>query len=132
MLKSIAILLLLVIAFSSCKKDDENDCYFCEQQVVISEDLYLTAPNDHLVIDSLKINGDCLKINFSSSGCNGDSWQLKLIDQGGTTELVGSVPGGYFGPIADLPAEHHATVEAVLGRSQKTFAGDLFSTLNDV
>ena len=26
------------------------------------------------------INDNCLKINFSSGGCNGDTWELKLID----------------------------------------------------
>jgi hypothetical protein len=85
-LKLITILLLLVCTFSSCKKDNENDCFPCEHQVVISADKYLTAPNDHLVIDSLKINSDCLKIIFSSSGCNGDTWELKLIDSGAILE----------------------------------------------
>ena len=31
-------------------------------------------------INSLKITENCLKINFSSSGCSGDTWELKLID----------------------------------------------------
>ena len=28
----------------------------------------------------LEINGDCLVINFSASGCDGNTWIVKLID----------------------------------------------------
>jgi len=80
------ILILFVCTFNSCLKDDEKDYSHCEQMVVISEDKYLTAPNDHLEIDSLRIEGDCLIIDFSSGGCNGDTWELKLIDSGAVME----------------------------------------------
>ncbi|SDX36738.1 hypothetical protein SAMN05444411_10516 [Lutibacter oricola] len=35
-----------------------------------------------MVINSASIDDDCLKINYSSSGCSGDSWEVKLIDAG--------------------------------------------------
>jgi len=72
--------ILVCISLSSCALDSDNDSFKCDQKVVISAEEYIIAPNDQLTINSLEINGDCLTINFSSSGCSGDSWELKLID----------------------------------------------------
>lgn len=52
----------------------------CDVQTIISSELYSSAPADQLDVNSIEIIGDCLKINFSASGCNGESWELKLID----------------------------------------------------
>lgn len=86
MQRILTVLILLVFTFNSCLKDDEKDYSFCDQLVIISENEYLTAPDDHLTIDSLRIDGNCLIINFSSGGCNGDTWELKLIDSGAVME----------------------------------------------
>ena len=75
----ILILVLLVAIFSSCTKENDAEVN-CGSQVVISTDEYNTAPNGQLTIDNLELNGDCLTINFSSGGCSGDTWELKLID----------------------------------------------------
>lgn len=69
--------ILLSLSFTSCKKD--NNTFGCDKQVVISADEYQSAPNNQLTINSLEINGDCLTISFSSGGCSGDTWELKLI-----------------------------------------------------
>ncbi len=37
-------------------------------------------------IISLEIEDDCLLINFGASGCDGNSWELKLIDSGAIME----------------------------------------------
>lgn len=58
----------------------------CDQTVIISESEYQHAPNDHLIITELKIEGDCLNIKFSASGCDGNSWKVKLIDSGNIAE----------------------------------------------
>jgi len=69
------------ILFTSCDKNIENECFTaCCQQVIISADEYQNAPNDGLTIDTVQIVGDCLVITFSSGGCDGDSWGIKLID----------------------------------------------------
>lgn len=76
-------LLLMIFA---CSNDDGNcdNCNQtsnnCDQTVIVNSELYEDAPADMLTIESLAINGDCLKINFGASGCSGDSWELKLID----------------------------------------------------
>ncbi len=71
--------ILICFSLTSCDKDDNNSTN-CDKQVVVSADEYNTAPNDQLTINTLELNGDCLKINFSSGGCSGDTWELKLID----------------------------------------------------
>jgi len=72
--------ILVCISLSSCAIDSNDESFECDRKVVISAEEYIIAPNDQLTINSLEINGDCLTINFSSSGCSGDSWELKLID----------------------------------------------------
>ena len=73
----------------------ENECkkvfidYFkifrpsnCDQDVIIDEDEFNTAPDDFVYINNLEIVDNCLKIKFSASGCGGYSWVVKLIDWG--------------------------------------------------
>jgi hypothetical protein len=79
----ILIFLILIIGFHSCNDDDDNgksDSINCDFNTFISADLYANAPNDQLSIISLEINGSCLQISFSASGCDGNSWEVKLID----------------------------------------------------
>jgi hypothetical protein len=71
---------LLCISFISCEKDDDNNSIDYDQEVIISAILYNTAPSDFLTINNVILTDDDLKINFSSSGCSGDSWEVKLID----------------------------------------------------
>ncbi len=81
-MKTLNLILGIIIIFtslSSCDKGDDNSIN-CDKQVIISAAEYNTAPNDPLTINTLELNGDCLKINFSSTGCTGDTWELKLID----------------------------------------------------
>ncbi len=79
MKKRILIGLVMTFGFISCNNDDD-DSSNCNQVVIVSSEQYESAPNDQLFINTLELNGDCLKINLSSSGCSGDTWNLKLID----------------------------------------------------
>ena len=80
-MKKILIFTLIGITILSCSKDDDNENpNNCEFETLVSADEYENAPSDQLTINSLEINNDCLKINFSSGGCSGDTWELKLID----------------------------------------------------
>ena len=77
----------------------ENECkkvfidYFqifnkpdCDQDVIIDEDEFKTAPDDPLTIIDMVIVDNCLKIKFSASGCDGSTWVVKLIDLGVVAE----------------------------------------------
>ena len=74
--------IIIGLSFTSCNKESDNRSTVCDQSVIISKDNYSSAPGDHLTIINAKLNDDCLKINFASSGCSGSSWEVKLIDSG--------------------------------------------------
>jgi len=59
-----------------------SDQFKCDQNVIVSESEYQNAPNDPVTITEMKIEGDCLKIKFAASGCDGSTWTVKLIDSG--------------------------------------------------
>lgn len=63
--------------------NNENDC---DKVVIISEDEYKNAPDSPVSINEMRIVGNCLKIKFSASGCDGNSWDVKLIDVGAVAE----------------------------------------------
>jgi len=72
------LLTLVIFSFLSCEKVESN----CDKQVEINNEKYNSAKQDVLIINELEIIDDCLHINFSASGCSGDSWKLELIDSG--------------------------------------------------
>ena len=63
----------------------------CDTEVTISVSEYETAPEDYFVIEEMKIEGNCLKIKFSASGCDGSTWVVKLIDSGTVYESTAAV-----------------------------------------
>ncbi|MBG6129724.1 hypothetical protein IWQ47_000974 [Aquimarina sp. EL_43] len=73
--------LIVIFGILACNSDDDNNnTDSCDQLTIINSKQYVSEPNHNLTISSLKINGNCLKISFGSSGCSGDTWELKLID----------------------------------------------------
>jgi len=79
------IIKLLVVGFLifSCSNDSGNDgSSNCDFDTLSGVETYQNSPSDFLTINSLTLEGDCLKVNFSSSGCDGNSWEVKLVDSG--------------------------------------------------
>ncbi|WP_299218456.1 hypothetical protein [uncultured Aquimarina sp.] len=80
-MKNILILLLITITILNCSNDDDtvnpNNCDFT---TLISASEYTNAPSDQVTINSITIADNCLKINFGASGCDGNTWELVLID----------------------------------------------------
>ncbi len=85
-MKNLFLLALIPVFLLACTDGDEPDPNGCDQGTVISQELYRNSPSDEATINSLEIEGDCLKINFSASGCNGESWKITLIDSGSILE----------------------------------------------
>jgi hypothetical protein len=88
----ILIISILLVGFFSCNNDDDNgntNAENCDFDILINADLYENAPNDQLSIIDLEINGNCLQITFSASGCNGNTWEVKLID---SEQIMESLP----------------------------------------
>ncbi|NKI26395.1 hypothetical protein HCG49_07455 [Arenibacter sp. 6A1] len=89
-MKRILCLILIGLTNLSCSNDDnqgkQNNCDF---EVLVSAKQYMNAPSGQLTINRLEIIDHCLKINFSSGGCGGATWELKLID---SEEILESFP----------------------------------------
>ena len=82
-MKYLPFILMLCIALTGCSEDDDNQrptSSDCDMDVIVSSTQFQDAPADLVSIDELTIDGDCLNISFSSSGCDGNSWEVKLID----------------------------------------------------
>ncbi|MFT6814917.1 MAG: hypothetical protein ACJAZ3_000813 [Sphingobacteriales bacterium] len=80
-MKITILLFALVFTFSNCKnKDIDKSVISCGAETIVDADDYISAATDQVVINNLSIDGDCLKIYYGASGCNGDSWIVKLID----------------------------------------------------
>lgn len=77
--------IFILMVFASCNKNEQNEddqnalAEYCKVKGKVDESLFSAAPKDYLVINGVEINGDCMTINFSSGGCNGDSWQISLV-----------------------------------------------------
>ncbi len=85
-MKNLFLLALIPILLIRCTNGDGPDPNGCDLGTVISQELYRNAPSDEVTINSFEIEGDCLKINFSASGCSGESWKITLIDSGSILE----------------------------------------------
>ena len=80
-MKKICLLMIIGTAIISCTNDDEKgNSNHCDFKAIVSADQYKNASSDLLSVSSLEISSHCLKINISASGCDGNSWEVKLID----------------------------------------------------
>lgn len=73
----------LVIGLIGCNKAEHSLCCdtVYDMEVIINSDSYKNAIKDEVTINSLEIlDGESLIINFSAAGCNGNSWEIVLID----------------------------------------------------
>ncbi|WP_157804946.1 hypothetical protein [Confluentibacter lentus] len=84
----ILMIIVLSLALLGCNKDEDDNSIDCKFTTLISSEAYQNAPSDLVAINSLEINGDCLKINFSAGGCNGNSWEIILIDSEDISESL--------------------------------------------
>ena len=69
--------LVYVENLSNCERCNTSKC---GPDVIINKTEYENAPDYQVVIEEMKMEGNCLKIRFSASGCDGNSWVVKLID----------------------------------------------------
>ena len=74
-----SLLFLYLAIFSSCGSSDDP-AESCGPEVVISGELFATANTELLDIINININEDCLELTMGSSGCDGERWEVNLID----------------------------------------------------
>lgn len=98
-------IILLILLISSCTNSQEPKTQFnaspnniiqdsivpinCSAQIVIDSKLYSDSLKSNLSINQVRIDGNCIMINYSSGGCDGSTWNLKLI---GSDIIEGSYP----------------------------------------
>lgn len=88
MKKRILYLLISIVCFQLLSCSEGDNLPLVDSAVLIDSDAYNSVLSDNYVIQSIKIDGDYLTIRFSSSGCSGESWKVKLIDSGAVAESL--------------------------------------------
>lgn len=86
-MKKILFFICVVMCFLNTQCDD--DVYIeeiCDKTVVVDEDLFLNITTDNYTIIETEIVDDCLLIDISASGCDGNSWEFNLVDSGAIAE----------------------------------------------
>ncbi|MEO0571901.1 MAG: hypothetical protein AAF039_09355 [Bacteroidota bacterium] len=84
-------LLLLIIALTiSCNSDDIDPVSeVCDVFGVVDDNRLNTINPENYVIQSVEVTGSCLQVELSSSGCDGNSWEVRLF---GSTGVDDSLP----------------------------------------
>ncbi|RYH75599.1 hypothetical protein EVU94_01170 [Flavobacteriaceae bacterium 144Ye] len=81
--------LLLVFVLWSCNSDDDNDSNNeCGDQMIFDEELFNQESPSSFSIQNAEIDGDCLMVTLSASGCDGSSWEADLVTDGLETTSV--------------------------------------------
>ena len=73
-----------------CEDVDEPniDDSFCDYETVVNANLYSDLQSAPFEFVSAEIIGDCLAIEIGASGCDGDTWEFKLVDSGAIAESL--------------------------------------------
>jgi len=83
--KFIILIVILFSSFFSCNENDPQEAS-CDNQAIISNAQFNNATSSIITLNSVFINDDCLIVNYSASGCDGDTWILNVIDSDGIIE----------------------------------------------
>lgn len=78
--------LSLLLMNMQCDEDDDFQVSSCGQSVIIDSAFFETAESSEYFLVGYSIDGDCLTIEVSASGCDGESWSMVLVDSGNVAE----------------------------------------------
>ena len=79
---------LLLMNFQ-CDDEDDVQLSTCDFAVVLDNSIYETIESDFYSLTTAEIDGDCLNVNISASGCDGSTWVLTLVD---SEDIAESMP----------------------------------------
>jgi hypothetical protein len=110
-----SVFLLLSI---SCSDDDKKtiDSNCDKQAQVVSDTNFQDIITANYMITNVVLNGDCLSITISSSGCSGETWDVELISSNSILESF---------PVQRLVKIELDNPEVCLAIVQKTVSFDL-------
>lgn len=88
MRKSLLVIGLILITLLSCSESNDNpyEDLICDQISKVDNNWYKNIQLEGVLIKNVKLKGDCLEIEIQSGGCNGETWEVDLIDAGRVTE----------------------------------------------
>ncbi|TGV02497.1 hypothetical protein [Flavivirga rizhaonensis] len=90
MLKKILFVVSVMCCFLSiqCKDDDDikPTIDICDQKTVINKNIYNNLVSADFNFVRTEITDNCLTIEISASGCDGNSWEFNLVDSGAVAE----------------------------------------------
>lgn len=132
-MKQIGYLICLFFLFASCDKNDDNpvECKEsgdCDKCIIINRDLYNQTNTNSYTIQNITINQDCLEIEFGSSGCDGNSWKIDLIDLGAISETA--VPQRDLKLKLINPEDCEAAITRTISFNLKSLQLDNFKEIN--
>lgn len=58
--------------------DSSNE--ICDETTIISQNLYENLSSANFTFGSAEIINNCLNIEIGASGCDGNTWEFKLVD----------------------------------------------------
>lgn len=76
----------LLLMNTQCDDDDNFDVASCGQPTIIDNAFFETAVSSEYFLVDYYIDGDCLTVEVSASGCDGASWSMVLVDSGNIAE----------------------------------------------
>ncbi len=76
----------LLFLNTQCDDDDEVESNCAGQGVVVDSGFFESSESDGFELINAEITGNCLTVDISSSGCDGNTWSLVLVDSGIITE----------------------------------------------
>lgn len=75
----------LLLMNTQCDDDDVVNVP-CDQTIVVDSGFYESATSDVYEAGNVYFSDNCLTIEISSSGCDGNSWSMVLVDSGNVAE----------------------------------------------
>ncbi len=78
-LKGVVLIMLLAL-FNACEEDGVKASN-CDSIVALDANSYQNETSDFYTIISASIQENCLQIEYSASGCSGESWKEKMVDE---------------------------------------------------
>ncbi|WMI64673.1 hypothetical protein RBH94_11450 [Aestuariibaculum sp. YM273] len=90
----IQLFLIATLSFmSSCDNNHETqpsctEFGECDTCIIIDKNLFNTTNTNNYNIQNIEVSEDCLEISFSSSGCDGNSWEVALVDLDAVSETT--------------------------------------------
>lgn len=89
-MKNLLFALSLLLILQSCIDSDDNPSIdsVCDQVTIVDNALYNNNVSESFSIKGIQLVGDCLEVEIQSSGCDGGSWEVKLVDSGGIAESI--------------------------------------------